>query len=70
MFKPIKSIVETIAKLSPFCIPMCSLRLVLSFLCGPLLFYLFYKYSVQLFFVFPLLQLPMHSMKLTVMPIK
>ena len=32
MFKPIRSVVETIkVKLDRFCIPTCSLRLVLSF---------------------------------------
>ena len=36
MFKPIRSVVETIVKRAPFCIPTCSLRLVLSFLSGPL----------------------------------
>ena len=36
MFKPIRSVTETIVKLAPFFILMCSLRLVLSFLFGPL----------------------------------
>ena len=36
MFKPISSVVETIVKMAPFCIPTCSFRLVL-FLSGPLL---------------------------------
>ena len=31
LFKPIRRIVETIVKLTPFCFPTCSLRLVLSF---------------------------------------
>ena len=30
MFKPIRSVVETIEKIAPFCIPTCSLRLVFS----------------------------------------
>ena len=37
MFKPIISVVETIVKLALFCIPTFLLRLVLSFLSGPLL---------------------------------
>ena len=32
-----RNIVEAVVKLAPFCIPTCSLCLVLSFLCGPLL---------------------------------
>ena len=32
MFKPIRSVVETIVKLAPLCILACSLHLVLSFL--------------------------------------
>ena len=37
MYKPIRSVVEKTVKLADFCIPMCSLRLVLSFLSWPLL---------------------------------
>ena len=37
MFKPIRSVVETIVKIAPFCILTRSLRLVLSSLSGPLL---------------------------------
>ena len=33
-FKPIRTLVETIVKLAPFCIPTCWLRLVLSFSSG------------------------------------
>ena len=37
LFKPIRSIVQTIVKLEPFCIPKCSSPLWLSSLSGPLL---------------------------------
>ena len=33
----VKAVEETIVKLAPFCVAMCSLWLVLSFLSGPLL---------------------------------
>ena len=39
LFKPIRSIVKTIVKLAPFCIPTCSMPLLLSILSGPLLNY-------------------------------
>ena len=37
LFKPNRSIAQTIVKLAPSCIPTCSKPLLLSFLSGPLL---------------------------------